>query len=143
MDPGSCLNDLQRGTHGVCRRMDGARDHAVGRVVVHHHGTEEHGIEHLLGRFLGRHALMLSELIELLCIFPKVGTVLIIHDFDARKRRDRGIREFFPVFRKQDDPAESFLRDHLRCLTDSGIIALREHDPRIFLFRPFLDTVNK
>ena len=110
---------------------------------MHHHRAVIHRVEHGLGRFFRRHALLFAQLIERF----RIGSGLVAlyriderHAFEFRLRRKRADVRFFA----QDHAVGNALAlDDVNAADDARFVALREDNARFLSFCLFFDPINQ
>ena len=135
------LDDLQRRAQGVRGGVDRTGDHAVGRVLLHHHGAEEGLVLHGGQRLFGGHALGLAQLIEGIGIFLKAIGLLGVDDGGAGQILAVG-RDLL-LIAQQNDVADAFLEQNSSRLHRALFRALRQHDALFVGFRLRLNAIQQ
>mmetsp|Transcript_8076 Transcript_8076/g.23740 ORF Transcript_8076/g.23740 Transcript_8076/m.23740 type:complete len:687 (-) Transcript_8076:397-2457(-) len=131
------LDELERGSHGVCSGVAGATDHAV-REAVEHHGGPKVGlvVDEELPRALAGHALVLPRLPE--AVHHGLGPVLgRVEEHLARVDdphalevdvRLAGERLHLRLVAEEGHVAETAAHEVARGGEDAHVVALGEHD---------------
>ena len=142
-DPGSGLDDLERGTKGVARAVDGAGNHSV-RIARFNHKDGEIGA--ILGEasrlFLG-HTLRFTDIIEKVGVLFRKIAGFGIDDRDAVELRIRAFRLDHAFVTDEGQTGDLFRRDHFSRANNALLFAFRKNDMLVQKSRFLLDFIHQ